>query len=90
MSPLSDLVHLRTIEVSPLQCTTLEFRQRVKPRYIYSGPLLRNSPVSALDDHGSSEGAFSPGAPRGRILQEESACERAIPASAPLVVRSPL
>ncbi|SGY12393.1 BQ5605_C011g06491 [Microbotryum silenes-dioicae] len=77
--------------------------------YVYSGPLLRNSPVSALDDvvdkcslgqlvrssinfsmdllkelfrrahHGS-----------GRILQEDSACERAIPASAPLVVRSPL
>ncbi|SGZ15566.1 BQ5605_C029g10681 [Microbotryum silenes-dioicae] len=32
MSLLSDLVHLRTIEVSPLQCTTLEFRLRVKPR----------------------------------------------------------
>ncbi|SGY55522.1 BQ5605_C006g04040 [Microbotryum silenes-dioicae] len=46
MSLLSDLVHLRTIEVSPLQCTAPEFRQR----YVYSGPLLRNSPVSALDD----------------------------------------
>ncbi|SGY78887.1 BQ5605_C008g04983 [Microbotryum silenes-dioicae] len=62
----------------------------LQAQYVYSGPLLRNSPVSALDDHGSPEGAFSPGAPRGRILQEESACERAIPTSAPLVVRSPL
>ncbi|SGY78925.1 BQ5605_C008g04991 [Microbotryum silenes-dioicae] len=41
-------------------------------------------------EHGSPVGAFSPGAPLGRILQEESACERAIPTSAPLVVRSPL
>ncbi|SCZ97142.1 BZ3500_MvSof-1268-A1-R1_Chr4-2g07018 [Microbotryum saponariae] len=39
--------------------------------------------------HESPEGALS-GAPRGRILQEESACERAIPTSAPLVVRSQL
>ncbi|SGY66346.1 BQ5605_C004g02662 [Microbotryum silenes-dioicae] len=39
--------------------------------------------------HGSPEGAFS-GAPRGRTLQEEPACERAIPTSAPLVVRSQL
>ncbi|SCZ98337.1 BZ3500_MvSof-1268-A1-R1_Chr3-2g06305 [Microbotryum saponariae] len=30
--------------------------------------------------HGSPEGALS-GAPRGRILQEEPACERAIPTS---------
>ncbi|SGY14967.1 BQ5605_C013g07186 [Microbotryum silenes-dioicae] len=39
--------------------------------------------------HGSPEGAFS-GASRGRILLEEPACERAIPTSAPLVVRSQL
>ncbi|SGZ02377.1 BQ5605_C033g11204 [Microbotryum silenes-dioicae] len=61
--------------------------------YLYSGPLLCNSPVSALNDHqlqhGSPEGAFS-GASRGRILLEEPACERAIPTSAPLVLRSQL
>ncbi|SGZ27992.1 BQ5605_C026g10240 [Microbotryum silenes-dioicae] len=80
MSLLSDLAHLRTIEVSPLQCTTLEFRQRSWAARVQQYQLQPGSP----------EGAFSPGAPRGRILQEESACERAIPASAPLVVRSPL
>ncbi|SGY19017.1 BQ5605_C014g07537 [Microbotryum silenes-dioicae] len=48
--------------------------------YVYSGPLLRNSSVSALDDV----------VDKCSLGQLEPACERAIPTSAPLVVRSQL
>ncbi|SGY29091.1 BQ5605_C002g01013 [Microbotryum silenes-dioicae] len=64
MSLLSDLVHLRTIEVTPehlnlhnvlsLASTTSDSRRSSRrtnqAQYVYSGPRLRNSPVSALDD----------------------------------------
>ncbi|SCZ87324.1 BZ3500_MvSof-1268-A1-R1_Chr2-2g04790 [Microbotryum saponariae] len=64
MSLLFDLVHLRTIEVTPqssnldnvlsLAWTTSDSRRSSRrtdqAQYIYSGPLLRNSPVSVLDD----------------------------------------
>ncbi|SCZ93066.1 BZ3500_MvSof-1268-A1-R1_Chr6-2g08440 [Microbotryum saponariae] len=78
MSLLSDLVHLRTIELSVSTrrcgCQMQSWAARAQQHQL---------------QHGSPEGALS-GAPRGRILQEEPACERAIPTSAPLAVRSQL